>query len=1003
MDKKDKAKAGAAVRTPAARPPGLATPKPPGSPRPPPPVTPAALRVLGATGAMGRRPLAERAGGVSGVALPETAVRVGPTRSAGAGPRSPASRPPAAGRGERASAKTPSQGSISSPGRASGTIRSGPVGQKGPRPPAEETVARGKTPEAPKKSVLSSGARKDSSGPTSGASSPAIARRSKAMGTEVGLPRPAASARPRPPTEVPRKSVSSATEHSATEPSPAARRRLSAGGGLQKPASRPLGCSAVSPGLSSPARSGALARGTSRAPAHTSQPKSKGLHTLRPLQATSARKDTASMQGQGSPPPVATSSPSGSTSQQPPPPQVSGTPLLATLPPSPPTTPPPPALLDLPTPSSPQTTPHSHTLTSPLATPPSLATVAPLSLQTLPSPPATPPLQAPPPHSGIAFPQEAPVCPLPMVTSVSPPLQNMLSTQASSWSALQTPLATPPSSAPQPLATAPPQAPLSPPASPQNAPSLPALPTLTMPPPPVSPVLSLPPLQANLSQDPSLPVTSPLPDAPLGSPSLSASLPLQSPSFSLGTPPVQAPSSLITPPLQPTPSLLTLPPIQASTSPASPQSTSPLASSFPQASLSVGSPFPQTTPSFLPISPIETQPSLTLPPLQASSSPPATYPLPLPSPASPPQQALLSPLASPPPQVPLSLSASPAPQVPPLDPPGPSPSALPILQVPPTTPPPQQAPLSRVLSPLQAPPSPLTTPPSQAPPSLSSPILQAPASSPPQVPRRPPTPGPDASISGPRLTLALAPVAPPPPSRSPSSTLSGPDLAGHSSSATSTPEELRGYDSGPEGGAAASPPADAELAACHPAAWSRSSAPPLAIRGAPGSALQWPPVAGPGSADGLCTIYEAEGPESATPTPGALDQGPESGAGGGKAETGAGTGVSSRSPKLARLGELPLGALQASVVQHLLSRTLLLAAAEGTAGGSGGGPGGAGGGGVTGSSRAPLSDAELGRWAELLSPLDESRASITSVTSFSPDDVASPQGDWTVVEVETFH
>jgi hypothetical protein len=91
-------------------------------------------------------------------------------------------------------------------------------------------------------------------------------------------------------------------------------------------------------------------------------------------------------------------------------------------------------------------------------------------------------------------------------------------------------------------------------------------------------------------------------------------------------------------------------------------------------------------------------------------------------------------------------------------------------------------------------------------------------------------------------------------------------------------------------------------------------------------------------------------------------------------------------------------------VQHLLSRTLLLAAAEGAAGGSGGGgPGGEGGGGITGGSRAPLSDAELGRWAELLSPLDESRASITSVTSFSPDDVASPQGDWTVVEVETFH
>nr|XP_026267633.1 proline-rich protein 36 [Urocitellus parryii] len=789
MDKKDKAKAAAAVRSPASRPPGLATPRPPGSPRPPPPVTAAALRVLGATGAMGRRPLAERGGGVSGAAVPEAAARVAPTRSAGAGPRSPASRPAAAGRGERASAKTPGQGSISSQGRASGTARPGPVGQKGLKPPAEEPVARGKTPEAPKKSVLSSGARKDSSGPTSGASSPAIARRSKAMGTEAGLPRTAASARPRPPTELPRKSVSSATEHSTTEPSPAARRRPNAGGSLQKPASRPLGSNATP--LSSPARSGALARGTPRAPAHTSQPKSKGLHTLRPLQATSARKDAASVQGLVSPPPLATSSPPGSTVQQAPLPQVSGAPLLATLPPSPPTTPPPPALLNLPATSSPQVTPHSQTLTGPTATPLSLSTDAPLSLQTLPSPPATPPLQAPPTCQDIAFPPEASVSLLPMATSVSPPRQNVLSTQALAWSPLPTPLATPPLSAPQPLAMAPLQAPISPPVSPQN------------------------------------------PSSPLTMPSL--------------------------------PALSTL-----------------------------------------------------------------------------------------------------------------------------------------TVSPPLAPPSPVATPP-QALPSLSSPILQTPASPPPQVPRRPPTPGPDASTSGPRLTLALAPAAPPPPSRSPSSTLSGPDLAGHSSSATSTPEELRGYDSGPEGGAAASPPADAELAACHPAAWSRTSAPPLAIRGAPGSALPWPPVAGPGSTDGLCTIYEAEGPESATPTPGALDQGPESGAGGGKAATGSGTGVSSRSPKLARLGELPLGALQASVVQHLLSRTLLLAAAEGTAGGSGSGPGGAGGGGVTGSSRAPLSDAELGRWAELLSPLDESRASITSVTSFSPDDVASPQGDWTVVEVETFH
>lgn len=170
-----------------------------------------------------------------------------------------------------------------------------------------------------------------------------------------------------------------------------------------------------------------------------------------------------------------------------------------------------------------------------------------------------------------------------------------------------------------------------------------------------------------------------------------------------------------------------------------------------------------------------------------------------------------------------------------------------------------------------------------------------------------------------------------------------------------------------------------------------------------GAPLPWPPATGSGSADGLCTIYEAEGPESATPAPGALDAGPGPGAGGGKAGAGPGAGAASRGAKPARLGELPLGALQASVVQHLLSRTLLLAAAEGAAGGSGGGPGGAGAGGVAGGARTALSDAELGRWAELLSPLDESRASITSVTSFSPDDVASPQGDWTVVEVETFH
>lgn len=42
------------------------------------------------------------------------------------------------------------------------------------------------------------------------------------------------------------------------------------------------------------------------------------------------------------------------------------------------------------------------------------------------------------------------------------------------------------------------------------------------------------------------------------------------------------------------------------------------------------------------------------------------------------------------------------------------------------------------------------------------------------------------------------------------------------------------------------------------------------------------------------------------------------------------------------------------------------------------------------------------RWAELISPLEDSNASIT-VTSFSPEDAASPQGEWTIVELETHH
>lgn len=90
MDKRDKARAGAAARTTASHPPGRRkAPRPPASPRPPPPVTPAALRVLGAAGAAGRGPLAERAAGNRPAALPEAPPAAEPTRSARAGPGHP--------------------------------------------------------------------------------------------------------------------------------------------------------------------------------------------------------------------------------------------------------------------------------------------------------------------------------------------------------------------------------------------------------------------------------------------------------------------------------------------------------------------------------------------------------------------------------------------------------------------------------------------------------------------------------------------------------------------------------------------------------------------------------------------------------------------------------------------------------------------------------------------------------------------------------------------------
>lgn len=126
---------------------------------------------------------------------------------------------------------------------------------------------------------------------------------------------------------------------------------------------------------------------------------------------------------------------------------------------------------------------------------------------------------------------------------------------------------------------------------------------------------------------------------------------------------------------------------------------------------------------------------------------------------------------------------------------------------------------------------------------------------------------------------------------------------------------------------------------------------------------------GPGPSEILSTIYEVES--------GAETPGPE--------EDDGSYGLRAAS----RDQGLHLANIQATVVQKLISRTLLFSAEAP--------PGAIGGKGVV------SSEAEIGRWTELISPLDDSRASITSVTSFSPEDMSSPYGDWTVVEVETFH
>ncbi|XP_038235335.1 proline-rich protein 36-like [Dermochelys coriacea] len=131
---------------------------------------------------------------------------------------------------------------------------------------------------------------------------------------------------------------------------------------------------------------------------------------------------------------------------------------------------------------------------------------------------------------------------------------------------------------------------------------------------------------------------------------------------------------------------------------------------------------------------------------------------------------------------------------------------------------------------------------------------------------------------------------------------------------------------------------------------------------------------GPCPPEILSTIYEVEG---GAETPGQVPEEEEDGS----------CQLLPAAPR--DKAPLHLGSLQATVMQQLISRTLLFSTTgEMPVGGRG----------------APvMNEVELGKWTDLLSPLDESRASITSVTSFSPEDVSSPQGDWTVVEVETFH
>uniref|UniRef100_A0A3B1IJF8 BTB/POZ domain-containing protein n=1 Tax=Astyanax mexicanus TaxID=7994 RepID=A0A3B1IJF8_ASTMX len=199
-----------------------------------------------------------------------------------------------------------------------------------------------------------------------------------------------------------------------------------------------------------------------------------------------------------------------------------------------------------------------------------------------------------------------------------------------------------------------------------------------------------------------------------------------------------------------------------------------------------------------------------------------------------------------------------------------------------------------------------------------------------------------------------------------SSTLSGTALAAHSSSETSTPEELRDYDSS-----------------------SGVESPHQSGNGAPGTAPAAaspdPATAGtPSPSSGLCTIYEAMETSE--------DEDED------------------RIPRQIFPAEMPLRAANGNLrrpppreldwntkvdmVQQLINQALLLEGEDGCPPllylpGQGGGI---------------LSPLESSLWPHILPQLSPTSATITAVSSYSPTSQGSvPQGDWTVVELETHH